>query len=172
MKLLPNINKSVPEAADPALIKPVSDALEALDTALGAKPSTLTTTAKTLVGAINEVAAYPEYISNVNGKALRFSDGTQICWRKYTVDVTGWEWISNGSLYYRTISGAQFAESFIAPPESFVNLDNMQGTYAWFSSGSPSPSTTTHWQQTAAWAAITQKPTGIVLNCFAIGRWK
>ena len=55
MKLLPNINKSVPEAADPALIKPVSDALEALDTALGAAPSTLTTTAKTLVGAINEV---------------------------------------------------------------------------------------------------------------------
>ena len=55
MKLLPNINKSVPEAADPALIKPVSDALEALDTALGAAPSTLTTTAKTLVGAINEI---------------------------------------------------------------------------------------------------------------------
>ena len=46
MKLLPNINKSVPEAADPALIKPVSDALEALDTALGAAPRTLTTTAK------------------------------------------------------------------------------------------------------------------------------
>lgn len=56
MKLLPNINKSVPEAADPVLIKPVSDAIEALDTALGAKPSTLTTTAKTLVGAINELA--------------------------------------------------------------------------------------------------------------------
>lgn len=55
MKLLPNINKSVPEAADPALIKPVSDALEALDAALGAAPSTLTTTAKTLVGAINEI---------------------------------------------------------------------------------------------------------------------
>lgn len=61
MKLLPNINKSVPEAADPALIKPVSDAIEALDTALGAKPSTLTTTAKTLVGAINELDADTGY---------------------------------------------------------------------------------------------------------------
>ena len=54
-KHLPNIGKPVPEMTDPANIKVVSDAIEALDTALGAKPSTLTTTAKTLVPAINEV---------------------------------------------------------------------------------------------------------------------
>lgn len=57
MKNLNNIGKPVPEASDPALIKPVSDAIEAVDSALGASTSTLTTDAKTLVPAINELDA-------------------------------------------------------------------------------------------------------------------
>lgn len=93
MKLLPNINKSVPEAADPALIKPVSDAIEALDTALGAKPSTLTTTAKTLVGAINEVVGHssgiiapmPGYTMRSNYALRKTSNG--IIYLQCVVDI-------------------------------------------------------------------------------------
>lgn len=69
-KTLPNINKPVPEATDPALIKPVSDAIEAVDQAIGAKPSTLTTTAKTIVPAVNEIKGQVDTLE-ANSSLLR-----------------------------------------------------------------------------------------------------
>ena len=55
MKHLPNINKPVPEMTDPANIKVVSDAIEAAADALGLPVTNLTTTAKSIVPAINEL---------------------------------------------------------------------------------------------------------------------
>lgn len=45
-----------------AFFDALNENFDALDTALGAKPSTLTTTAKTLVGAINEVDGDPDVL--------------------------------------------------------------------------------------------------------------
>ena len=54
-KNLPNIGKPVPELTDPANIKVVSDAIEAAANALGLPVTNLTTTAKSIVPAINEL---------------------------------------------------------------------------------------------------------------------
>lgn len=101
MKLLPNINKSVPEAADPALIKPVSDALEALDTALGAKPSTLTTTAKTIVPAINELQANHGLF--LQDESVPYGNPIEVIKNKWT------ELPFNGVFSVRVSNGSEYA---------------------------------------------------------------
>jgi len=168
MKLLPNINKSVPEAADPALIKPVSDALEALDTALGAAPSTLTTVAKTLVGAINELA--PVSGSNATGSWIKFSEGTMITYQRVSVG-SGLTWSAEGSGYRAEVPEVAFPQTFISAPVLNITVSGPQGGFIWATGSTLGGSTS----KLLGWSLLSfTNPSAVTMSIsvVAIGRWK
>lgn len=108
-KLLPNINKSVPQPTDPALIQQVSDAIEAVDQAIGAKPSTLETTAKTIVPAINELKGK---IDTVETNSSLLVEG--VCGTKSATTVAGQSWFQD-NLAYPTGYNQNNCNVFITP---------------------------------------------------------
>lgn len=80
---LPNLGKSAPELTDPAQIQVVSDALVAVDVAIGDQVSDLATTAKTIVPAINELHAN----SSLLGGATQLYSGSLAIGDSITVSV-------------------------------------------------------------------------------------
>ena len=108
-KNLPNIGKPVPELTDPANIKVVSDAIEAAADALGLPVANLTTTAKSIVPAVNELKGK---IATVETNSSLLVEG--VCGTKSTTTVAG-QWWFQDNLAYPTGYNQNNCNVFITP---------------------------------------------------------
>lgn len=113
----------------------------------------------------NTARAIVEYITNANGVAVKFYDGTMICTR--VMQIAGAA-ITNavGSVFYYTVASQTFAAAFIAVP-AFHSSAYTSGAAIWATTGNVSA--------TASSAFLVISPSAqtntITVHMTAIGRW-
>lgn len=107
------------------------------------------------------------YLSNANGDAVWFYDGTMICWKNF-IDATGPCNIAYGSLFSTPNQIWTFPSSFYDYPAVSVHVVG-GGSYAWGAHGAGGTT-----RNNAPWMvygaiSISTRPQGSLI---AIGRWK
>ena len=118
----------------------------------------------------NALAGYVvESGSNANGRWIRFSDGTQICWRSVSIPGSGWTQSAYAPFYYKNIT--------VSLPVSFVGTaypiySNQENSIArrgsWVTNCAMSGS-----NAVGIWlAALATYDTDSMGNLLVIGRWK
>lgn len=155
----------------------LSSLLAFLGNTLGANPNTLTTTSKTLVGAINEVdadmAAVADYIveqgSNENGSYRKWNSGVMECWVRTT------EQVALTTVYVSPIHTGTWTWTF---PIAFVGGDARPtvtvsefkwGTGGgWGSVSGVAPTQTT----LRGYDCYSRASGSTVISAYAIGKWK
>ena len=126
------------------------------------------TGAKTVAAAVTALGLDVATITNANGTAIRFPDGTQIC--------TGY--VNAPSLAIVDVRGScfagpylappMFASAFIQPPVTTMNIVGSTGLI-WFT-GAVAP-TTTYFQGAYAMCAYSVTASAYI-SYMAVGRWK
>jgi hypothetical protein len=117
----------------------------------------------TIVGTVSQTAGVPtgrviERGSNANGDYVRFADGTQICWRKVTHDLS-----------LTTIQPWTYPATFIAQPVGGVSPNNSTDAATWVSKSGTGVA-----HDTSIWRTRTPGAGGmgtIEVHLQAIGRW-
>ena len=108
---------------------------------------------------------------NSNGRWIRFSDGTQICWRKVDLgQVSFTEQTAQGVYGGQTLSYA-FPVSFIQPhPDVFTDVES--NGYILSCGGSIDTISSTSTVRVRIWAPYSQTQYYVRVKYKAIGRWK
>lgn len=122
------------------------------------------------VKAVNEgLASIVETVTNENGTAIKFSDGTMICTMKK--NITGMTNILWGNLYYFQTESFEFPEIFINKPVISYNLAGSISGIILNWANSPNP--TTHTEKYIILRPVEQtKEAAYIIDITAIGRWK
>lgn len=141
--------------------------ITSIDDIVGAAPSTLTTTAKTLVGAVNELA--PASGSNATGSWIKYQDGTMITWQSVTL--TSPTWTAEGAGYKTGTGAITFPQEFNAAPIVTISATIPQGAWMW-AGGSPSGVATDSIATCGVFSFTNPTPSTFFVHVVAIGRWK
>ena len=149
----------------------LSSLLKFIGDTIGAAPSTLTTTSKTLVGAINEIDSNPsieEQGTSGIWEYRKWSDGTAECWGSTTEAKAFSQW---GSVYSCDLTEVAFPTGlFIETPICMAAFGNGVAAAVTTTRGLPSK---THTFQAIAVRGTEYAPTITwTKNYYARGRWK
>lgn len=104
-----------------------------------------------------------EVVTNSNGTAVKFADGTMICYGK--LSLSNVEFASAGAIYYSAYQTITFPASFVGNVST--NISAMTGNLAWIGNIASTTSKCTY-----VVLHSTDVKRGVNIEWQAIGRWK
>nr|BFD43161.1 tail fiber protein [Pseudomonas sp. FFPRI_1] len=106
----------------------------------------------------------PERVNNSSGSAIKFPDGTMICWVESKTGRTTSN--ASGSVFVGTEETLTFPVPFAGPPTAIPAVAYSGGAYCWASVGSTSA------QQVVVNGFSPFGSSTYLMRCIAIGNWK
>lgn len=124
------------------------------------------------VKAVNEgIASIVETVTNDNGTAIKFSDGTMICAGEIfleNVNITN----QDGIFYYGQLNPVNLPCTFISNPITTMEVDSVDPAYALFLRSTGNGSSLAQTPQKIITSISSVVATKLKIHYQAIGRWK
>lgn len=153
----------------------LSSLLNWIGTQIGADPSTLTTTSKTLVGSINEINSHAvvEQGTSGNWTYRKWSDGTAECWGTHSFNTgafSAWgSWYTGATRWNATYPTGLFIE---APTYSIVPWSATSVTIITAGGQASEAPSKDHTGNYIATRAASSSAGNVKVYVYAIGKWK